>query len=133
DRFGTSVALFDNIVVGGAPFRNGGRGVVQVQIEDVSGGILNAVALVPSDVDSGDRFGNCLATNGTMLVVGSPFHNNERGAAYIYDLRSGDFMTKYSAQVAAVGEAYGYSVALHGRRLLVGVPGANSGRGRVEW
>ena len=133
DRYGSAVALFDNVVAFGVPGRTGGRGAVQMLLMNAAGEIEDGVTQSPGDTVAGDRFGSCLATNGSLLVAGAPQHNGGRGAVYAYDVMSGAFMIKYSANVASANENYGSSLALRGRRLLVGVAGANGGRGRVEW
>ena len=98
-------------------FRHGADGWAEV-----------AVISAPSGV-YGDGFGEALAVEGDVLVVGAPKENEGRGAAYIF-VREGDMWSSWErleAPDAMPGDAFGSSVAI-GAGAQFGVVGA-PGRG----
>ena len=77
----------------------------------------------------GDGFGEALAIEGDILVVGAPKENEGRGAAYVF-VREGDrwsVLQRLEAPDAMPGDAFGSSVAV-GAGAQFGVIGA-PGRG----
>ena len=77
----------------------------------------------------GDGFGEALAIEGDILVVGAPKENEGRGAAYVF-VREGDrwsVLERLEAPDAMPGDAFGSSVAV-GAGAQFGVIGA-PGRG----
>ena len=54
----------------------------------VSGSVTEAFKVAPSDSGTSDNFGSAVATDGSVLVVGSPGHDGsgtQEGAVYVYD------------------------------------------------
>ncbi len=111
DSFGYSVAVRDNFLVIGSPtgslyasgsleFLSGSHpGFVYVYQKDKGGidnwGILNA--LVGSS--NGDLFGNSVAIDSDVMVVGAPGVSGSEGAAYVY--RRKRFMVTGSAETGS--------------------------------
>ena len=86
DRFGTSVAFGDGVLVVGAPasdshVENGG----QVYVYDAGGDLLDAFG----EPSPGDRFGQYIQADRSRLVVAAPQadpHGDKSGAAYLFCL-----------------------------------------------
>lgn len=93
--------------------------------------------LVASDVADDTRFGQSvsLSENGAIALVGAPYMDNKKGAAYVYS-RSGTIWTqrsKLQPAAAAANDLFGSSVLLSsdGVKSLIGAPGRNSNTGAV--
>jgi hypothetical protein len=83
--------------------------------------------LVASDADAGDLFGYSVAVSGNVALVGAPEaedddHRIGSGAAYLFDVTTGQQLRKLVAADAAAGDFFGYSVAISGDIALVGAP-----------
>ncbi len=144
DELGTSVAISGSTVVAGAPLRtvgaNADQGVAYVFTEAASGGWANATQtaeLTASDGAASDDFGGAVAISGSTIVVGAPFRNNYRGAAYVYTEPAGGWtgtttnpMTQtaeLSASNGGTGDDFGYSVGVSGPTIVVGEPNLQVG------
>jgi hypothetical protein len=90
DQFGSSVALNSNghIALIGARFKNGATGAAYVFTEHDSTW-TEQQELRASDGTSGDIFGSSVALNddGRIALVGAPFKNSQKGAAYVFTER----------------------------------------------
>ena len=138
NEFGYSVAVAGDIAVIGMP-------------DDDESGLDSEAALVFSRVDGvwtqkywlrpGDDagvvkhhgFGSSIAFDGETIVVGAPFDDSKKGAAYLF-VKPGDGWdnpngtdpvdltdpAKLTAPNAAVGDEFGYSVAMDGNTVVVG-------------
>lgn len=91
DAFGNSVAMDGSLAVIGAYQANpvgtplGQRnGSAYVFEEDSVGHWIEKQKLTASDAADPDRFGHNLALLGDKLLIGAPFRNAERGAAYFF-------------------------------------------------
>lgn len=85
--------------------------------------IQNAV-LTGSDAMGSDFFGYSIAMDGNTVVVGSPFHNEDQGAAYVF-VRSGGKWTQQAKLTASDGaelDEFGSCVAVNGSTIVVGAP-----------
>ena len=95
--------------------------------------------ITASDGASGDKFGRSISIDGTTLVVGAHFDDDnglQSGSVYVYDLtkNSGDagFERKITASDGSADDHFGLSVAIYGDTLVVGAwsndaNGINSG------
>jgi len=129
DRFGTAVALSPTICVIGATQRPPGGtetlpGCAYV-FESTPFGWVQAAKLVPSDGAMGDEFGFCVATDAGRVFVGTPFHDNERGAMYVFE-RVGGVWTETAKLTTTTADLFGWSADAEGGRILVGAPGEGS-------
>ncbi len=126
DRFGFSVAICGATAVVGAPF-DGDQGEESgsAYLFDVTSGHQIA-KLLPSDGAAGDRFGNAVAICGETAVVGA-FNKNESGlstgAAYLFDIATGNQIAKFVPADGVAGEVFGWSVAVSEGNVLVGARG----------
>ena len=138
NEFGYSVAVAGDIAVIGMP-------------DDDESGLDSGAALVFSRVDGvwtqkyrlrtgddagvvkDDGFGSSIAFDGETIVVGAPFADSKKGAAYLF-VKPGDGWdnpngtdpvdltdpAKLTAPNAAVEDEFGYSVAMDGNTVVVG-------------
>jgi hypothetical protein len=89
--------------------------------------------LTASDGESYDEFGDSVAMDGDIIVVGATEYNFDgpsyTGAAYVYriitDENNNNFVSisqvaKLTASNGMAGDLFGWSVAVHGNTILVG-------------
>ena len=138
DLFGYSVAISGDLAIVGA-FQEDGAGASGANrgaayVFDLSTG-RQIRKLTASDAEDGDFFGGAVAIEGKLAIVSAPLEDGEggaganRGAAYVFDLSTGQQLAKLTASDAANGDVFGNSVALSGRRALVGAPIKNGKEG----
>ena len=84
--------------------------------------------LTSSNNSGNDKFGQKVAIDGNIAVVGAPNYdtsggiNSPKGAAYVIT-RSGDTWTQQAmiqSNDIAVGDTFGHSVAISGNTIIVG-------------
>ncbi len=165
DEFGYSVAVAGDIAVVGMPDdedSSGDSGAAFV-FSKVNGAWSQKYRLKTGDDDGDgvddavqdDGFGSSVAFDGATIVVGAPFDDSKKGAAYLF-VEPGDGWdnpngtdpvdltdpAKLTAPNAAVEDEFGYSVAVDGNTVVVGAysddstdtggnPVANSGSAYV--
>ncbi|MCL4199076.1 MAG: FG-GAP repeat protein [Phycisphaerales bacterium] len=122
DFFGWSVSLDGNIAVIGAPGDDdNGSASGSAYVFDIITG-QRILKLLASDGQSSDQFGVAVAVSGNCAVIGMddvPF--NTRGAAYVFDLTTGQEMWRLQPSDGDPGaDQFGKGVALHGNRAIVG-------------
>lgn len=127
DAFGNSVAISGSTIVVGAFFDTIGgnffEGSAYVFERDGESWIQTQ-KLTASDGAAADNFGNSVALSGSTIIVGSPDHNNSRGAAYVFN-RDGESWVethKLTASDAKPVDLFGTSVAISGSTIVVGAP-----------
>lgn len=77
------------------------------------------------DVQHGDRFGYAVdLSREELLVVGSPFHDEEKGAVYVYVLEGDKWKqrAKLQADDAAPKARLGWDVGVDGDTIVAGAP-----------
>jgi hypothetical protein len=125
DHFGTSVALWEDTALVGAPGddigANADQGSAYVFVR--SGMAWSQQAhLVASDGASGDAFGHSVALWGDTALIGASGANGYQGSAYVFK-GSGETWTEQQKLTASDGEmndGFGYSVTLWNETALVG-------------
>ncbi len=129
--FGSSVAASPTYAVVGEP---GGQGFVK--IFDASTGELWLTLSSPGG--EANRFGTCVAIEGSRLAVGAPEARTDTtpnaGRIYVYDLGGDQPETPVltlSSPTPRSEEAFGSALSLSGDRLIAGVPRTNQG-GKIE-
>ena len=156
-EFGYSVAVVGDIAVVGMPDddeSSGDSGAAFV-FSRVDGVWTLKYKLKSNGPVQDDGFGNSVAFDGETIVVGAPFDDSIKGAAYLF-VKPGDGWdnpsgtgtvdltetAKLTAPNAAVEDEFGYSVAVDGNTVVVGAysddstdtddnPVANSGSAYV--
>ena len=88
--------------------------------------------LVPYfDREAFDEFGAAVAVSGDRVVVGARRHNDDRGAAYVFErggwpVRWGE-VGRLTAYDGAAGDGFGAAVAIVGDTVVIGAGGADAG------
>lgn len=130
DGFGESVAVSGGTAVVGAPWREGFRGAAYV-FERHRGAWSQVARLVASDGGLADLFGLSVAVSGDTVMVTAPYHNDSRGAVYVFRRCSGGWsqVAKLMASDGVPGDLFGDSVAMSGATAVVGAPWRDGYRG----
>jgi WD40 repeat protein len=124
DRFG-KVDIDGNLALVGAdainfiePTHNSSGSAYLFDIE--TGNEL--LRLTASPAAPGDAFGNSVAIHGNLAVVGAPefYSNSGVGAAYLFDLSTGQQLRKLTASDGGVNDFFGSAIAINDRVILVG-------------
>lgn len=142
--FGWQVALSGDVLVVGDDLATVGgyaqQGAAYVFARNQTGaerwGLVKK--LVSFDGAASDRFGDAVAVDGDLVVVGAPLAEfaaqTDRGAAYVFRRNQGGMdnwglVTKLLAPDGAVEDHFGSAVSVSNDIILVGAPWANiSGR-----
>lgn len=129
DRFGWSVAIQNNSILIGAPFDDHtGAFSGSVYVFDATTE-LEIQKLTASDATDEDNFGTSLAVSGNKVIVGAPataiLGLSRVGAAYIFDLDTGQELFKLSPANGTIGNEFGADVALSDDIAIIGSPAEN--------
>jgi hypothetical protein len=89
--------------------------------------------LVPGDLAAGDRFGNAVAIDGDIAIVGAQGTADSMGAVYIFTRSGGTWsqQAKLTPADGAAGDYFGNCVAISGETVAVGAYGNDAKRGAV--
>ncbi len=129
DHFGSSVAMFEDVIVIGAPHDDDGgfaTGSAYVFVPS-AGGWRQQAKLTASDATEVDWFGYSVAVSDDTAVIGAPHDDdggNASGSAYVF-ARSGTTWSpqaKLTASDAATEHMFGKSVAVAGDSIVIGAP-----------
>jgi hypothetical protein len=125
-QFGESIALAENLVVVGAPRHTGPAtesGGAYVFRYDGSAWHQEA-QLAGSDAAAYDQFGESVATDGQVIVVGAPTNNGAAGAAYVFTFNGAAWVqqARLATSDPAANDFFGWSCALSGDHLLIAAP-----------
>jgi len=133
DQFGYHVAMDDDVLVAGAPFRwsstlqNSGAAYISNR---TGSSWSTPVILASPNVQSFANFGHSVAIAGNLIAVAAPFENStftDSGAVYIYKLSSGTWthVRTFTAPTAVALDQFGFAIAMEGTTLVVGAPRRN--------
>ncbi len=126
--FGSAVALGDTFALVGAPFDDSaGSQAGSAYVFDLATG-AQVAKLASSDLKAFDRFGDAVAIDGSIAIIGAggkSYKPQGPGAAYLFDLSSGQQTAKLSASDGQVNDQFGSAVAIQGPMALVGAFGNN--------
>jgi len=121
--FGVSVAVNGDLAIVGAPYSaNAATQLGAAYLFDVTTG-QQLFKLTASDGELDDFFGGSVAISGDRCIVGSRHDDdqgNNSGAAYIYDVTTGQELFKLTGSQSASSSVFGQSVAISGNRAVVG-------------
>jgi hypothetical protein len=132
DRFGTSVAVVEDIILVGAysddeDVVDGGINFGSAYVFEFSGGLwTEEQKLTASDGDANDFFGTSVAIDGGVIVVGADTEGENgfrSGAAYVYRRLDGLDWTENDKLTASDGDnddRFGHSVDVNGDVAVVG-------------
>ena len=136
DQYGHAVAIEGDIAVvsayehGGKRPTAGGRlgggpGIVYVfQRHAGAKGFGEMANFKGEGVQNDDRFGYSVDISGNTLIAGTPFHNEEKGAVYVYTLENKQWkqQAKLQAEDAGVKNRFGWDCAINENTIVVGAP-----------
>ena len=142
DEFGTSVAIYGNILVVGAP-REDSDGIDPTNNDSSSSGAAyvfvrdgttwSQQAILKADnVDGGDRFGHSVAISQGVVFVGANREGSEQGnsgAVYTFKCSGTTWNQRefIKADNVGFGDEFGFSIAVSGRTMVVGAFSEDSG------
>lgn len=116
--FGGSLALCGDILAVGA--RDETRSSVgKVYLYDLDEGGTELRKLTPSDGGTGDSFGEKISMDGGRLLVGARYHNGERGAAYLFEVGTGDEIRKLKVPSQEASVQFGQGLSLNGNVAMI--------------
>ncbi len=140
DRFGSAVAIYQDTIAIGCPFK-GGSAQGRVYIWARVGGVwTQQIDILAANVDANDNFGTSLDLYGDTLAIGAPLEDSnvygvvngtgtsvdntdtDSGAVYIYtgSLASWTQQAFIKASDGALGDEFGRSIKLYMDSLAVG-------------
>ncbi len=85
--------------------------------------------LTAADADGNEEFGRSVAIAGGVALVGAPFESgpiSDAGAAYLFDVATGQQVAKLSADDAEAFDQFGESVSIGSNAAVVGAPSADA-------
>ena len=127
DEFGAEIAVFDDLLVVGAPGMDGERGGAWL-FRFVDRRWTPVGAVVPTERLDGDRFGEAVAITDRLVVVGGPRADVEgvldRGRVACFDVgdKAVGRPTELDPGKSMTGLRFGTAVAI-GKSIVVGAPG----------
>jgi hypothetical protein len=126
DKFGAAVAIDgERALVGAKGHEDNGALSGSAYVFDTSTG-AQLHKLLASDGAPSDLFGDAVALSDGLAIVGA-YLEDERGdnagAAYLFDVATGDEMAKLLPSDGAAGDFFGFSVAIDGPLGVVGSRG----------
>ena len=135
DWYGHAVALEDDIAVVSAYEHGGkkrtagdalGEGPGRVYVYERQGGkgFGEMQKLNGEGIKNNDRFGYSVDLSGKTLIAGTPFHDEEKGAVYVYQLDGKQWkqQAKLQADDAGVKNRFGWDCAIHENTIVIGAP-----------
>jgi len=143
DKFGLSVDISGSKIVASAPFHHSNgffdSGAVYVFECTPSLSSCNETKLEAPDAGNSDNFGGSVAIDGSIVIVGAPFHNlngtNDRGAAYAFQCEPFFPHCPVAAKLnASDGEEldnFGWAVGISGTNIVVSASADDSNQGSV--
>lgn len=122
--FGASVAIDGATALVGEPHGDAGgvSAAGAAYLFDAATG-QELFRLTASDAAEDDIFGGPVAIDGNRAIVGAPFDDDagdKSGAAYVFDVTTGQEIMKLTAADASAEETFGMSVAISGNTAIVG-------------
>ena len=135
DHFGCAIDVSGNIAIIGAYTHdtNGDNSRGAAYLYDITTG-QELFKLIASDGEAVDLFGANVAIDGNYALVGSSL-NDERGdfggAAYLFDVSTGQQIRKFTASETTGGDLFGQSLAISGNVGVVGASNADNRRGAL--
>ena len=135
DQFGLSVGIgAENAIAGSVGDDDSGANSGSAYLFDITSTSQTA-KLLADDGAATDQFGFSVAVSDGTAIVGALLDDDagaSSGSAYLFDAASGSQIAKLTADDAAAGDQFGYSVAVGGGVASVGARfdddnGANSG------
>jgi len=121
DAFGVSVGVYDDVAIVGSTGDDPGGSAYLYDV--TTGNLLHKLA--PAELVGGDSFGRSVGIYGNVAIVGAYGRDDaggNSGAAYLFDVTTGNQLHKLTALDAAAADNFGYAVAISGNTAVVGAP-----------
>ena len=133
DQYGHAVAIDGDYAVVSA-YEQGGKKVVAggplgegpglVYVYQREKAWAEKVKLKGEGIQNNDRFGYSVDISGKTLIAGTPFHDEEKGAVYVYerDGKQWKQQAKLQADDGGVKNRFGWDCAVSENTIVVGAP-----------
>jgi len=132
DRFGWGVAISGTTaIVGATNDDDNGDTSGSAYLFDTATG-QQVAKLLPSDGSSGDWFGESVAIDGSLAIVGAKVNDdggNSTGSAYLFDTTTGQEVFKLLAGDKNKDDHFGQSVGISGTIAVIGAWGDDDNGG----
>jgi len=132
DQFGSAVAISGNIaIVGSLADDDNGTNSGSAYVFDVTTG-NQLFKLTASDASQFDLFGLSVAISGNIAIIGSILDSDagsQSGSAYLFDVTTGNQLSKLTASDAAANDTFGFFVAINSDTAVIGSRFDNNGAG----
>jgi len=131
DGLGLGVGISGGHVVASARWDNNGNGANAggAYAFDLATG-SQVHKFVAADGAQADEFGTSIAIHGDRVIVGARWDDNQNGgnagAAYVFDVDTGNQVWKFVAPGGAPGHEFGVQVDLWGELAVIGTAGAGA-------
>ncbi|MDJ0511321.1 MAG: PEP-CTERM sorting domain-containing protein [Crocosphaera sp.] len=125
DHFGRSVAIDDNYALIGSRVDDF---IGSAYLFDVTTGDL-IHKFTPPDGNSYDHFGTSVSVDDGYVLIGSDGdddYSSSSGAAYLYDIATGNLLQKLIAPDASRNQQFGIDVAIDNGKILIASTDGNS-------
>ena len=138
DKFGSSVSIFDNYAIVGAPNASDNGNVSGAAYIYFFDGLnwIEQQKLIPSDNMSGDKFGISVSISNNFSIIGAHWdddddNGNSSGSAYIYYFDGTIWIEqqKLTASDAAATDNFGNSVSISDDYVIIGAQSENCQQG----
>jgi hypothetical protein len=93
------------------------------QTSTLSAAVFVETKLTAPDAQRGDQFGQAVAIQGNIAVVGAPTDGGGTGAVYIFEKTNTGWQLEQKVSADVPSSFFGSSVAIDGDRIVVGAPG----------
>ncbi len=125
DQFGACLTISNHGVIIGAPYDDDdGWNSGSAYLFDPQ--TLRQIAkLRPEGAPGDENFGSSVAASGDLVLIGAPGDGEggaRAGAAYLFDVRSGEQLAKLVPNDGSPGDEFGRAVALEGTTAIIGAP-----------
>ncbi len=127
--FGGSVAMSGTIAVIGASEVGAARGAAYLFDLTDANNPAEIARLQPGDIADFERFGESVAIDGELAVIGAKFDADNgfrSGSAYVYDVTTQQLVSKLVADDGGIEDMLGNSVAIQGDLVVAGAVGSDS-------
>jgi hypothetical protein len=129
DQLGNSVGISGDYVVSGAEYHDGpaggNSGAAYVWMRGLDGSWTQVQKLLPHDSEAQDNFGEYVAIEGDVIVIGERFDEtlgNNAGAAYVFERGADGVWTETAKLLGSAGKRNDLSadtLAVDGGRILM--------------
>ncbi len=128
-QIGLRVAVSDQYAMVSTPLdsENGNNSGAAYVFDVLTGQQLHKIT--PPNASASQFFANAIAIDGNIGIIGAWGDENDdgRGAAYLYNLATGQLLHKLVPDDIAAGDRFGDAVAIDDGRAIVMAPGAGTG------